>query len=136
MSVKKLFTNRNFTIFLITNWIFASLQVAGQYYTLYLRDIGIPYIGIGTLMSTMLIVVFIGTAVAGYLADNYNRRNLAIITMVVNGFGFLILSFAVDFWTAGLALFVIASLNLTGQGGTAYIYETMDRKHSGVAVLW
>jgi len=134
MSVKKLFTNRNFTVFLITNWIFASLQVAGQYFNLYLRDIGIPYIGIGTLMSMMLIVVLIGTAVAGYLADNYDRRNLSIITMVINALGFLILSFAVDFWTAGLALVVIAASNFTGQGGTAYIYETMDRKHSGVAV--
>ncbi|RDE17006.1 MAG: hypothetical protein C4K49_03910 [Candidatus Thorarchaeota archaeon] len=134
MSVRKLFTNRNFTVFLITNWIFASLQVAGQYFNLYLRDIGIPYIGIGALMSAMLIMVLIATAIAGYLADNYNRRNLAIITMVVNGLGFLLMSFAVNFWTAGLALFVIASSNFTGQGGTAYIYETMDRKHSGVAV--
>ena len=85
-------------------------------------------------MSLMTIVTLGGTLVASYLADNYNRRNLAIITMVFNGLGFFILSFADSFELVALGLVTIASSNFTGQGGTAYIFQVTDRRYGGVAV--
>ncbi len=133
-SVKKLMENKNFRVFIITNWIMASLGVVQTFFGLYLRDLGISYILLGTLMSSMTIVTLLGTLVASYLADNYNRRNLAIVTMVFNGLGFFILSFADSFEIVALGLITIATSNFTGQGGTAYIFQVTDRRYGGVAV--
>jgi MFS family permease len=126
--------NKNFRVFIITNWIMASLNVVWNFLSLFLRDLGIPYITLGVLFSSMTIVTLIGTLVASYLADNYNRRNLAIITMVINGIGFLILSFADRIELVAAGLLTLAASNFTGQGGTAYIFQVIDRKYGGVAV--
>jgi len=112
----------------------ASLNVVWNFLSLFLRDLGIPYLILGILFSSMTIVTLIGTLVASYLADNYNRRNLAIITMVINGIGFLILSFADRIEIVAMGLLTLATSNFTGQGGTAYIYQVIDRKYGGVAV--
>ncbi|MDH4212657.1 MAG: MFS transporter [Candidatus Thorarchaeota archaeon] len=133
-SVRSLMANKNFRVFIITNWIMASLNVVWNFLSLFLRDLGIPYLILGILFSSMTIVTLIGTLVASYLADNYNRRNLAIITMVINGIGFLILSFADRIEIVAMGLLTLATSNFTGQGGTAYIYQVIDRKYGGVAV--
>ena len=126
--------NKNFRVFIITNWIMASLNVVWNFLSLFLRDLGIPYLIMGVLFSLMTIVTLIGTLIASYLADNYNRRNLAIITMVINGIGFLILSFADRIEIVAMGLLTLAASNFTGQGGTAYIFQVIDRKYGGVAV--
>ena len=54
--------------------------------------------------------------------------------MALNGLGYLILAFAASFETVALGLLTISSSNFTGQGGTAYIMEIIDRKYGGVAV--
>jgi MFS family permease len=133
-SVRSLMSNKNFKVFIITNWIMASLNVAGTFFNLYLRALGIDYIVLGLLFSSMTIVTLVGNLIASYLADNYNRRNLAIATMVFNGLGFLVLAFADRIELVVVGLLTLASSNFTGQGGTAYIYQVTDRKYGGVAV--
>ncbi|TFG30427.1 MFS transporter [Candidatus Thorarchaeota archaeon] len=134
MSVRQLMANKNFKVFIITNWIVGSLNVVWSVLTLYLRDLGIAYITLGVLFSAMTIVTLLGNLVASYLADNYNRRNLAIITMVINGVAFFILSIANSIQLVALGLLTLAASNFTGQGGTAYIFQVTDRKYGGVAV--
>ncbi|MGY5858652.1 MAG: MFS transporter [Candidatus Thorarchaeota archaeon] len=133
-SVRYLMSNKNFKIFVVTNWIVGSLGVVWRVLTLYLRDIGIDYISLGFLFSIMGIVTLIGTAVASYLADNYDRRNLAIFTMAINAVGFLILSMASNFTIVAIGLLTLVASNFTGQGGTAYIMQVIDRRYGGVAV--
>ena len=127
-------SNRNFKIFVVTNWIVGSLAIIWQVLNLYLRDLGIEYVALGLLYSLMTIVILLGNLVASYLADNYNRRNLAIITMALNGLGFLILAFASSFQMVALGLLIMSTSNFTGQGGTAYIMQIIDRRYGGVAV--
>ena len=133
-SVRYLMSNKNFRVFVVTNWIVGSLAVIWQVLNLYLRDLGIDYIALGFLYSIFTIMLLLGNLVASYLADNFNRRNLAIITMALNGLGYLILAFAASFETVALGLLTISSSNFTGQGGTAYIMEIINRKYGGVAV--
>ncbi|MGY5853473.1 MAG: MFS transporter [Candidatus Thorarchaeota archaeon] len=127
-------SNRNFRVFIATAWIYSSMQVIGRYFTLYFRDIGISYIFVGALFSVFTIVILVASFIAGYLADNYDRKRLSYITMGFNALGFLILAFAYDIWTIALGLLTMASSNFTGKGGTAYIMEVIDRRHGGVAV--
>lgn len=134
MSVRRLMTNKNFKVFVVTNWIVGSLNVVWSVLTLFLRDLGIAYLSLGLLFSAMTIVTLLGNLVASYLADNYNRRNLAIITMAINGVAFFILSIATNIQLVALGLIILASSNFTGQGGTAYIFQITDRKYGGVAV--
>jgi MFS family permease len=134
MSVRHLMGNKNFKVFVVTNWIAGSMNVVGYILNLYLRDIGISYVLLGLLFSTMTLVTLIGTLVASYLADNYDRRNLAIITMGINGIALFILSIADSFEIVALGLIIFASSNFTGQGGTEYIYQIIDRKYGGVAI--
>jgi len=133
-SVSYLMSNKNFKVFVVTNWIVGSLAVIWQVLNLYLRDLGIDYVALGFLYSIFTIMLLLGNLVASYLADNFNRRNLAIITMALNGLGYLILAFAASFETVALGLLTISSSNFTGQGGTAYIMEIIDRRYGGVAV--
>ncbi|MFW9845458.1 MAG: MFS transporter [Candidatus Thorarchaeota archaeon] len=133
-SLGRVFQNRNFKIFLATAWIYSSMQVTNRYFTLYFRDIGVSYVAVGMLFSAMTIVALGGTFIAGYLADNYDRKRLAYVTMGINALGFLILSAAIDLWMVAFGLLTLAASNFTGQGGTAYIMEVIDRRHGGVAV--
>lgn len=133
-SVRHLMSNKNFKIFVVTNWIAGSMAVLWHVLNLYLRDIGIDYVLLGFLYAFMTFVTLVGTSVASYLADNYNRRNLAIITMAINSLGFFILSIASSYEFAAIGLITLALSNFTGQGGTAYIYQVIDRKYGGVAI--
>ena len=134
VSVRHLMANRNFKVFVVTNWIAGSMGVLWHIMNLYLRDIGINYVLLGFLFSAMALVTLIGTLVASYLADNYDRRNLAIITMAINGIAMFILSLAASYEIVALGLITLALSNFTGQGGTAYIYQIIDRKYGGVAI--
>ena len=133
-AIRSVMSNRNFRVFIVTAWIYSSMQVIGRYYTLYLRDIGISYFFVGTLLSAVTVVILVASFIAGYLADNYDRKRLSYITMGFNAAGFMILAFAYDIWTIALGLLTMAASNFTGKGGTAYIMEVIDRKHGGVAM--
>lgn len=133
-SVRKVLSNKNFAIFLFTNWVFASFNVVNRYFNLYFRDLGINYVLIGVLGSIFPLVALVGELVAGYLADNYDRRRLAIITIAINSIAFFILAFAVDFWGIAFGTFTFGLSSFTGEGGTAYIMEQIDKRYGGVAV--
>ena len=132
--VRRVMTNKNFTIFLVTAWIYSAFNVMQQYFALYYRDLGITYTLIGVLGTIFGVIALFGELVSGYLADNFDRKHLATITMGMNSLAYFILAFAVDFWTIALAFIAFGLGMFTGRGGTAYIMEQIDRRYGGVAV--
>lgn len=82
----------------------------------------------------MGVAVLIGEFVSGYLADNYDRKKLASVTMAINGVGYFLFVFAFDIWSIAIAWLMFAISSFTGKGGTAYIMEQIDRRHGGVAM--
>ncbi len=133
-SVRATLRNKNFTIFLITSWIYSSVQVVNRYFNLYFRDLGLTYVLIGVLTSGVGVVVLVGEFVSGYLADNHDRKKLASVTMAINGVGYFLFVFAFDIWSIAIAWLMFALSSFTGKGGTAYIMEQIDRRHGGVAI--
>ncbi|MBY8998981.1 MAG: MFS transporter, partial [Candidatus Thorarchaeota archaeon] len=133
-AVRQTVSNKNFTIFLVTAWIYMSLQVVNRYFPLYLRDVGLTYIMVGVLVSLLTGTSLIGEFVSGYLADNYDRRKLASITMAINGVGYFIIAFSGDILIMAMGFMMFGISSFTGKGGTAYIMEQIDRRHGGVAV--
>ncbi|TFG10456.1 MFS transporter [Candidatus Thorarchaeota archaeon] len=132
-SVKRVLSNRNWALYLFTVWIYNSMAILRQYFTLYFREIGISYVLTGVLLSLMFGVNIIGYFVSGYLADNYDRRKLSILTMVVNGTGFLMLAFLTDFLGLAFAMIIAAMSSFTGTAGQAYQMQQVDRRLGGVA---
>jgi MFS family permease len=132
-SVRRVLSNRNWAIYLGTVWIYSSMNVLNQYFTLYFRDIGVSYIMVGILLSLMFVVNMIGTFFAGYIADNYDRRNLSAITMFINGTAFILLAISTEIVAITIALVIFGISSLTGTAGQAYSMEQIDRRLGGVA---
>jgi MFS family permease len=133
-AVRTLLSNKNFSIFILTAWIYSSLQVINRYFPLFLRDIGLTYIMVGVLVSLLTGISLIGEFVSGYLADNYDRRILASVTMAINAVGYFIIAYSGDIIMMALGFMMFGISSFTGKGGTAYIMEQMDRRHGGVGV--
>ncbi len=133
-AVRKTVSNKNFSIFLLTSWIYSSVQVVNRYFPIYLRDINVTYVFVGLLVAVLAGVQLLGEFTSGYLADNYDRRKLAALTMAINAVAYFILSIARDVWLVALAFVVFGVSAFPGKGGTAYILEQIDRRHGGVAV--
>ena len=132
-SVRRVLSNRNWAIYLGTVWIYSSMGVLNQYFTLYFRDIGISYIMVGVLISLMFVVNMIGTVFSGYLADNYDRRKLSGITMIVNSIAFLMLAVSTDMLAIAFSMVIFGLSSFTGTAGMAYSMEQVDRRLGGVA---
>ncbi len=132
-SVRYVTRNSNWTIYLLTVWIYSSLNVLYQYFNLFFRDIGISYIEIGLLLSGMFGIRLVGNFVSGYLADNYDRRKLSVFTMAVSALGYLFLVFADGLWLVVVAMATIGLASFTGTAGIAYQMQQVDRKFGGVA---
>jgi MFS family permease len=132
-SVRRVLSNRNWTIYLGTVWIYSSMNVLNQYFTLYFRDIGVSYVMVGLVISLMFVVNMIGTTFSGYLADNYDRKKLSGITLTINGIAFLMLSYATEIFAIAIAIVVFGLSSLTSTGGQAYSMEQIDRRLGGVA---
>ncbi|MFW9804949.1 MAG: MFS transporter, partial [Candidatus Thorarchaeota archaeon] len=132
-SVKKVLSNRNWAIYLGTVWIYSSMNVLNQYFTLYFRDIGVSYVMVGIVISLMFVVNMIGTTFSGYIADNFDRRRLSGITLTINGFAFIMLSFATEIIAIVIAIIIFGLSSFTSTGGQAYSMEQIDRRLGGVA---
>jgi MFS family permease len=78
-------------------------------------------------------VNILGTFVSGYLADNYDRRNLSGITMIVYAIAFFLLTFATELVAVALAMVIAGLASFTGTGGQAYSMQQIDRRLGGVA---
>ncbi|MHA2211166.1 MAG: MFS transporter [Candidatus Thorarchaeota archaeon] len=132
-SVKRVLSNRNWALYLGTVWIYSSMNVLNQYFTLYFRDIGVSYIMVGIVISLMFVVNMIGTAFSGYLADNFDRKKLSGITLTINGIAFIMLSFATEIYAILIAILIFGLSSFTSTGGQAYSMEQIDRRLGGVA---
>jgi MFS family permease len=142
-SIKSVLMYQSYSVYLVTSWILGVFGVIMQsYLMLFLRDyllfyissIDFVYITIGIFlviyMATELVARFFG----GYVGDNYNRKNLSVLTMLVGGIGMLVLAFS-----TGVPLLLIGSLIMAGtalfaSGSTSYIYEQIPPQHSGLAM--
>ncbi|MDF1540864.1 MAG: MFS transporter [Candidatus Thorarchaeota archaeon] len=132
-SVKHVTKNPNWTLYLITVWIYGAMNVLYQYFNLYFRDIGISYITVGILTSALIVVRLIGNVVSGYLADNYDRRKLSVFTMTCSGIGYMMLVFVQDILLVALAMIIMGLSAFTGTAGIAYQMQQVDRRFGGVA---
>ncbi|MFX1476480.1 MAG: MFS transporter, partial [Promethearchaeota archaeon] len=149
---KSVMSSRTYAVFLITNWLFGIGSPVGRYVSLFLRDMLLyNYILIGYLSVFFTSLAIIAQFIGGYVGDNFDRKKLAILTMVMNGIGFLVIGssllanggmgFSIFGFDISLVLIIIflgfsilSVTNIVGSGSTSYIYDHIPREYAGVAI--
>ncbi len=142
-SLKSVLSYGSYSVYLVTSWILGVFGIIMQtYLLLFLRDflifyipnIQLVYVSIGFIilgfMATELITRFFG----GYIGDNYNRKWLSVLTMLIAGIAMFIIAFSTGVIGLLIGSFVIAGSSLFASGSTSYIYEQIEPQHSGLAM--
>ena len=141
--VKTVLTYESYSVYLVTSWILGIFGVIIQsFLMLFLRDWFIFYIGASPLVyiwiSLILVVFFamelIGRFFGGYVGDNYNRKWLSVLTMLVSGIAMFVLAISTNIWMLIAATMIIAGSALFASGSTSYIYEQIPPEHSGLGM--
>jgi MFS family permease len=128
-------TYRSYSVYLATSWILGIFGIIIEWYLmLYLRDLLLNYILIGILFTLYMILELSTRFFGGYVGDNYNRKWLSVLTMLVAGIGMLTFAFANSFILLIAACAILASSALFASGSTSYIYENIPTEHSGLAM--
>jgi MFS family permease len=134
-SLRAVLTYRSYSVYLVTSWILGIFAIiVDSYLLLYLRDLLLGYILIGILMAVYMTMDMSARFLGGYVGDNYNRKWLSVLTMLVQGIGFFVFAFANTILWLLLASFILASSSLFASGSTSYIYENIPVEHSGLAM--
>lgn len=128
-------TYRSYSVYLVTSWILGIFGIIIEWYLLlYLRDLLLSYILIGILFTLYMILELSTRFFGGYIGDNYNRKWLSVLTMLVLGIGMFAFAFATNILLLIMACIILASSSLFASGSTSYIYENIPREHSGLAM--
>ncbi|MFX1563726.1 MAG: MFS transporter, partial [Promethearchaeota archaeon] len=99
-----------------------------------LRDLLLDYVLIGILFTIYMIMELSTRFFGGYVGDNYNRKWLSVMTMLVSGIGMFAFAFATTIPLVIISCIILASSTLFASGSTSYIYENIPMEHSGLAM--
>jgi MFS family permease len=133
-SLKEIFTWHNYTIYLITAWIFNAGATIWPYLNLYLRALDWDYILIGAVMTLSGVLTAVFRFIGGYIGDNSDRKNLSVVSMFLIGSYSVIIGIFTDLWMITLGIIILACAELTKSGSSAYIMENIPRERSGLAL--
>ncbi|MFW9845269.1 MAG: MFS transporter [Candidatus Thorarchaeota archaeon] len=133
-SLRAIFSWRNYSVYLITAWVYNGFAVIYSYFTIYLREIGWEFIVIGGAMTAVAGLGALSRFVGGYVGDITNRKNLAVIAMFMMATYHLIIGITTDFIFIVGALAIYSSFGLVQGGSSAFIMDNIPREHSGLAL--
>ncbi|MFX1543694.1 MAG: MFS transporter, partial [Promethearchaeota archaeon] len=133
-SLRAIFSWRNYSVYLITSWTYSGFAVIYSFLTLYLVAIGWDFIAIGGAMTAVAGLMALSKFLGGYVGDVSNRKNLAVIAMLMMATYHLIIGLFTDtiFILGAFALYAFTGI---AQGGSsAFIMDNIPREHSGLAL--
>ena len=133
-SLRAIFSWRNYSVYLITAWVFSGINVLSNYFTLYLWYMGWGFIFIGAAMAAVDALTALFRFVGGYIGDVANRKTLAAVAMFIMATYHLIIGLFSEpiFIIGALAIYSISALAQTG--ASAFIMDNIRREHSGLAL--
>ncbi len=133
-SLRAILSWRNYSVYLITAWIYSGFAVIYEFFNLYLRQLGWDFVLIGVVVSIILAISAIARFVGGYVGDVMDRKKLSVLAMFMLATNHLMLGIFTDFIFVFGALIIYASMDLAKGGSTAYIMENIPKEHSGLAL--
>jgi len=133
-SLRTIFSNKNYTVFLTTAWVFSTFSYLANYLNLYLRVLGWSIIFIGILMSLVDVSSSIMRLIGGYIGDIADRKRISAAAHLVLGIYYVYVGLFVDFWLLVVAMMIYSVHDLFRSGSSAFIMENVPQKQSGFAL--
>jgi MFS family permease len=133
-SLRTIFSNRNYTTFLFTAWVFSTFAYLSSYLNLYLKVLGWSILLIGMVMSIVNAACSIMRLIGGYVGDIADRKKIAVAAHLILGIYYVYMGLFVDFWLIFVALLIYSVHELFRSGSSAYIMQNVPKKQSGFAL--
>jgi len=133
-SLSAVFSWSNFRIYLVTAWIFNAFVYLYSFFNLYLWSIVPSLVFIGTIGTVIGVIGTFARFFGGYVGDTVNRKNLAVVSMLIMAIYFLMIGLFTDPLLIFVALTIMVSAEITKGGSTAYVMDNIPREHSGFAL--
>ncbi len=133
-ALSEIFSWKNYSVYLITAWVFAAFTTINSFFNLYLRAIGWSYTLIGAVAAITATVAAACRLIGGYVGDVVNRKSLAVIAMAFASGYFILIGLFTDLPMVVAALMTWALIDLGKGGSSAYILDNIPREHSGFAL--
>ncbi|RDE13268.1 MAG: hypothetical protein C4K47_06500 [Candidatus Thorarchaeota archaeon] len=133
-SLKSVFSWQNYSVYLVTSWVFSAFVVVWSLLNLYLRAIGWDYLQIGLVLAIVSTTSACARIVGGYVGDAVDRKRLSILAMLMAGVSHLTIGLFTDFAAVLLGLMIYATMDIAKGGSSAYIMDNIPQKDSGLAL--
>ncbi|MCK4485036.1 MAG: MFS transporter [Candidatus Thorarchaeota archaeon] len=133
-SLRDIFSWRNYTVYLLTAWVFNAMAALWAFFNLYLRTLQWDFMTMGATLSVIAIVSVFARLIGGYVGDVVDRKKLAVVAMLMTAVYFLIIGLFTDFSFIFIGLFILGMNDVAKGGSSAYIMDNIPSKHSGLAL--
>jgi len=133
-SLRTIFSNKNYTVFLTTAWVFSTFNHLSSYFNLYLRALGWDVLLIGVVLSISAIFSSIFRLVGGYMGDAVDRKKIAFLAHFTLALYYIAIGIFLEFWVVIAAILMYSIHDLFRSGSSAYIMDNVPKEHSGFAL--
>jgi len=134
-SLRTVFAWRNYSVYLVTSWMFTAFSYLGLFFNLYLlEELQWEYVLIGTVLSMMSAISATSRLIGGYVGDVSNRKHLSVVAMFMMAVYNLIMGIFIEFSWIIIALLFFSTMDVFKGGSTAYIMDNIPKEHSGVGI--
>ncbi len=133
-SLRAIFRWKNYSVYLMTSWIFNGFIAVQAFLTLYLWTLGWDYLVLGSVISATTVVAALSRLAGGYIGDIFDRKSLSVIAMLLASIYFLIMGLSVDFLLIVSALMIYSVMDVAKGGSSAYIMDNIPKEHSGLGL--
>ncbi|NOR38211.1 MAG: MFS transporter [Candidatus Thorarchaeota archaeon] len=133
-SLKDIFSWRNYTVYLLTAWIFNAMAALWSFFNLYLRTLQWDFMTIVAALSAVALVSVFARLIGGYVGDVIDRKKLAVVAMLMTAVYSLIIGLFTDFSFVFIGLIILGMNDIAKGGASAYIMDNIPSKHSGLAL--
>ncbi|RLI49172.1 MAG: hypothetical protein DRO73_07155 [Candidatus Thorarchaeota archaeon] len=129
-----IFSWRNYSVYLLTAWVFTGFSIMNSFFNLYMRAVGWDYAALGVVVAISSSLSAVFRVVGGYVGDTMNRKTLSVVAMLCMAGYFLLIGLFTEPIMIVLALLSYATTDIAKSGSSAYILDNTPREHSGLAL--
>lgn len=133
-SLRTIFSNKNYTVFLTTAWVLSTFNYLGSYLNLYLRALGWDVLTIGIVLSISAAFSSVFRLIGGYMGDAVDRKKIAYAAFFVTALYYIGIGIFYEFWVVIALILFISLQDLFRSGSSAYIMDNVPKEQSGFAL--
>ncbi len=133
-SLRKIMSWSNYSVYLITAWVFNAFAALQSFLNLYLRTLGWEYLLLGGVLSTIALSAAVLRLLGGYVGDIINRKTLSVVAMLLMSIYWFMIGLSVEFIFLTIGLLAAAFTEIAKGGSSAYVMDNIPKKSSGLAL--